>query len=325
MESEAASTESIESSTEDAAVVPPLVPPLVPPEPAVAVAPVSSTRVQSLPVALALLAVLALSIAVVMAQQGRGGAGSTTPARTALSSVQPTAAIVAVVTVSSPSPVSTSQEAAGTPPPTAIPTSTDIVAVTLSNTSLPPSPTSPPATVPTATPKLAVPTATRIVPPTASPQPTNTPQLVIGSTANAVNGWTIKPSGVDTREELRIGASNVIYRPNGIFWLVRIDIRNDAYQPRSLVQTTDFVLSDGLGTLYPELSNHGTQADMREVAAQQGFSYLSNVLPRGGSAATLLIFDLPRGAQPKQLVARTLVGGNSVSPTGQVTWSLSNR
>lgn len=131
--------------------------------------------------------------------------------------------------------------------------------------------------------------------------------------------------GVDTREQLTGDAPNIIYKPNGIFWLVRVDAANIAGQPRSLGTTTDFVLKDGLGNVYPELSNHGTQPDMRGVVVRQGFSYMSDLLPPGGSTSTLLIFDLPRGAQPKQLIARTIVGGNSVSTVGQISWGLGNK
>lgn len=131
--------------------------------------------------------------------------------------------------------------------------------------------------------------------------------------------------GVDTRDQLPTGTANVIYKPNGIFWLVRVEAHNNTNQPRSLGQTTDFVLKDGLGNTYLELSNHGTQADINGLVAKQGLKPLGDILPPGGSNSTLLIFDLPRGAQPKQLTGRVIVGGNSLSPNGQVAWNLGNR
>lgn len=365
-----------------------LAPPLAaPPEPALYTVPLPRARVQGLPVVMALVAVLALSVAVVMAQRGTGTTNGTVGAiatGTPFPTVQPSVTDVAstrgtippvaaiptlqepiatliptsqatdtatavrtatgtytATTTTAPTASSTSAPT-NTPSPTytAAPTSTVTHTPAPTNTPLLPTFTRIPAKAPTvyrpikqatATQKPAPPTATRTVPPTPKPlptpqpQPTQTPPLIIGSTASGVNGWTLKLVGVDTREQLPGGAPNVIYRPRGIFWLVRIDAANSAGQPRSLGKTTDFVLQDGLGSLYSELSNHGTQPDMRGVVVGQGFSYMSDLLPPGGSTSTLLIFDLPRGAQPKQLVARTIVGGNSVSTVGQISWGLGNK
>ena len=103
--------------------------------------------------------------------------------------------------------------------------------------------------------------------------------------------------------------------------MVRIDVRNTLNQARSFGGTMDFVMRDTNGNLYAELSNHGTAPGVREIPRTQGLSYLNRVLRQGDAAATLLIYDLPRGVQPTQLVGR-IIEGNGVSPDGQVVWRL---
>jgi hypothetical protein len=113
----------------------------------------------------------------------------------------------------------------------------------------------------------------------------------------------------------------VSYQARGVYWVVRIDVRNTLNQARSFGGTTDFVMRDADGNLYAELSNHGTAPGVREIARTQGLSYLNTVLGQGGAAATLLIYDIPSGVRPVQLVGR-IIEGNGVSPDGQVVWNL---
>ncbi len=83
----------------------------------------------------------------------------------------------------------------------------------------------------------------------------------------------------------------------------------------------DFVLRDANGNRYTELSNHGTEPGVRDVARREGLSPLDVTLGQGEAAGTLLIFDVPRGVQPTQLVGR-IREGNSVLRDGQVVWNL---
>ncbi len=161
------------------------------------------------------------------------------------------------------------------------------------------------------------PTATRPAP----PPPTAAPSRGIGDMVTGFNGWTVMPMWVQTRSQLPSPDPQVFYKPSGVYWLVRIDARNTLSQPRSFGGTMDFVLRDTNGKLYAELSDHGREPGVREVARREGLSYLNTVLNEGEAAATLLIFDIPRGVQPAQLVGR-IIEGNGVSRNGQVVWRL---
>jgi hypothetical protein len=136
-----------------------------------------------------------------------------------------------------------------------------------------------------------------------------------------LNGWTVLPQWVETRTQLPSPDPEVVYRPGGVYWLIRIDTRNTLAQSRSFGGTTDFVLRDSSGRLYAELSDHGMAPGVREVARSEGLSPLDVVLGQGEAAATLLIFDIPTGVQPTQLVGRIIVPGG-VSPSGQLVWNL---
>ena len=135
------------------------------------------------------------------------------------------------------------------------------------------------------------------------------------------NGWTVLPMWAVTRSQLPSPDPEVSYRPNGVYWTVRVDVRNTLSQSRSLGGTMDFVLRDTNGNLYAELSNHGRTPGVREIARIQGFSYLDAVLDQGEEAATLLVYDIPRGVQPAQIVGR-IRQGNGVLREGQVVWNL---
>jgi hypothetical protein len=60
---------------------------------------------------------------------------------------------------------------------------------------------------------------------------------------------------------------------------------------------------------------------VRDVARGEGLNSLDMVLDQGQAGGTLLIYDIPRGVQPTQLVGRIREGGG-VSPNGHVAWNL---
>ncbi|HEY0071057.1 MAG TPA: hypothetical protein VGE04_13905 [Chloroflexia bacterium] len=209
------------------------------------------------------------------------------------------------------------------PTDTTAPAPTDTRQPQATNTTLPP-PTNTRAAVPTSTrvpatrtPLPPQPTATRPAPP-----PTSTPSThAIGDLVTDFNGWVVVPVSVQTASQLPSANPRVIYRARGLYWLVRVDVRNTLAQSRSFGGTMDFVMRDANGNLYAELSNHGTAPGVREIARTQGMSYLNAVLRQGDAAATLLIYDIPTGVRPVQLVGR-IIEGNGVSPDGQVVWNL---
>ncbi|HEX8597138.1 MAG TPA: hypothetical protein VF952_01315 [Chloroflexia bacterium] len=196
------------------------------------------------------------------------------------------------------------------PTDTLAPVPTDTVAPAPTRTQVP-RPTNTRAPVPTSTAVLARPTATQ--PATAT--------YNMGEPVTGFNGWAVLPLWTATRSELRGTDPQVIYKPRGVYWLVRVDVRNTLNESRSLGGTMDFVLRDANGNRYTELSNHGQAPGVREIARKEGFSYLDAVLGQGGEAAHLLIYDLPAGMQPTQLVGR-IRSGNSVLSSGQVVWRL---
>jgi hypothetical protein len=105
--------------------------------------------------------------------------------------------------------------------------------------------------------------------------------------------------------------SGVRYAPSGTFWLIWIDARNDGTATRSLGDTVDFLLQDGNGKLYTELSDHGRGKDTREIARIFGRDYLNASVAPGGVTRTLLVFDIPSGATPAELVGRRIIGGGA--------------
>jgi hypothetical protein len=107
--------------------------------------------------------------------------------------------------------------------------------------------------------------------------------------------------------------SGVTYAPFGIYWLIWIDARNDGTSTRSLGDTVDFLLKDGSGNLYTELSDHGYGAETREIARIFGRHYLNTPVAPGGVTRTLLVFDIPSGATPAELIGRRIIGGGASS------------
>jgi hypothetical protein len=207
-----------------------------------------------------------------------------------------------------PAPTNT---VAPAPTDTVAPAPTDTTAPRPTNTQAP-RPTNTRAPLPTSTAVIARPTATR--PATASVHN-------IGEMVTGFNGWTVLPMWAATRTRLPSPDPEVFYQPRGVYWIVRVDVRNTLNESRSFGDTMDFVMRDANGNLHAELSNHGKAPGVREIARKEGFSYLDTVLGRGGEAATLLIYDIPRGVQPVQLVGR-IRQGNGVLRDGQVVWNL---
>jgi hypothetical protein len=213
------------------------------------------------------------------------------------------------------------------PTDTSVPLPTDTVAPAPTDT-LAPVPTDTLAPAPTDT-QRPQPTDTQSPRPTSTPvppRPTATRPPVssshsIGDTVTGFNGWTVLPMWTVTRSQLPSPNAKVFYKPSGVYWLVRMDVRNTVSRSRSLGGTMDFVLKDANGNLYAELSNHGKAPGVREIARKEGFSYLDTVLDEGEAAATLLIYDIPRGVQPTQLIGR-IRDGDGVMKEGQVVWNL---
>ena len=135
----------------------------------------------------------------------------------------------------------------------------------------------------------------------------------IGGTANDWNGWSVGLASMTSRQQIN-SQSGVRYAPFGTFWLIWIDARNDGTGTRSLGDTVDFLLQDGRGSLYTELSDHGRGKDTREIARIFGRDYLNAPVAPGGITRTLLVFDLPSGVTPAELVGRRIIDGKSSLP-----------
>jgi hypothetical protein len=116
---------------------------------------------------------------------------------------------------------------------------------------------------------------------------------------------------MDKRQQINAPQSGVVYAPSGTFWLIWIDARNDGTSTRSLGETVDFLLKDGNGNLYTELSGHGKGKGTREIAKIVGRDYLDARVARGGITRTLLVFDIPPGATPTELMGRRIIGGGA--------------
>ncbi|HET6314555.1 MAG TPA: hypothetical protein VFH60_12035, partial [Chloroflexia bacterium] len=127
----------------------------------------------------------------------------------------------------------------------------------------------------------------------------------IGGTANDWNGWAIGLATMAAHQQIN-SQWGVIYAPSGTFWLIWIDARNDYTATRSLGATVDFLLQDGNGNLYTELSDHGKGQDTRYIAPIFGRDYLNARVAPGGVTRTLLVFDLPPNATPAELIGRRI-------------------
>lgn len=245
----------------------------------------------------------------------------TVPAPT--DTVQPPTATQVAPTDTIPAPANTPAPPTDTvarPTDTAVPPNTPTTAPPPSNTPVPPTPVPPTSVPPTSVPPTPVPpTPVPPVSPTPVP-PTAIVQLGLGNTGS-VAAWGITPAQVGTAKMLRSPDPHAMYQASGTYWLVKVSAQNSSGQAGPLVGKVDFVLKDAAGNLYPELTDHGTVPGVREISVLQGFSYVDAVVPPGGTTTVLLVFDVPRGVQPAQLVGRRIVGDH-VASTGQMAWNL---
>lgn len=169
------------------------------------------------------------------------------------------------------------------------------------------------------------PPASGKVKPDAGPsQPVANPKRVlpgIGSTAANLQGWSIKLDGLATRFSLWSDNPYTTYKPKGAFWLVYLVYRNDSDEVRSLDQSVDFILEDTNDKLYPEMSDHGKDADMVKIAQAEQANPLSALVQPHRQTATLLVFDIPKDVQPTFLVTHPITEG-TISPDIPVVWKL---
>lgn len=234
-------------------------------------------------------------------------ATATTPARLVLP--QPTATQVPPTTVA----VAAVQEPPA--PSTAIPAPP---------TATPESPT-PAPTVAQPEPPTPAPTVAQPAPP-AQPAPAEQPVTTrvlhgMGSVAYNVDGWTIKLDGTATRRQLWSDGPYRIYRPSGTFWLVYLVYSNTSTQPRSLGAAAHFTLQDAQGNTYAEVTGHGTVPGLSKVPLAEGANALDFAVQPGNHTTTVLVFDLPPGVRPTQLVAG-LSSKGAGAPDMQVVWEL---
>ncbi|MDQ6692855.1 MAG: hypothetical protein M3014_00305 [Chloroflexota bacterium] len=221
-------------------------------------------------------------------------------------------------------PTHTPQPAPTGSKPVSVPTT----AVALTNT---PQPTSTQAIAATHVKVPSVqPTSVPAIPATARPVPTSAPSATTQPVINTPNradiaDWTVTLDKIETRKELGPVNNGLTYIPRGIFWLITVTANNNQGGTRSMGDTLDFLLKDKQGTVYTELSNHGKDPLNRQFAQAVGLDYLDTPVPSSGATRTLLLFDIPPSAQPAELIGRIIVGGDKVSSTGQVRFSLAQR
>ncbi|HYP40511.1 MAG TPA: hypothetical protein VEX13_09135, partial [Chloroflexia bacterium] len=280
---------------------------------------------------LTLVLVLALVVAAGVTQMNSSADGSPTPVPNSLTASRTISTIMPpTASISSPTSVPGIQSPEAPPPTTpslpvatAISTTIPASATRRATDTVKPLPSSTPAPTHTATPRPAIPpttaptqpppvlTPTAPPPPPATPIPTPTPVPGIGGTVNNWNGWTVGLAIMNARQQINNPQTGVSYAPSGTFWLIWIDARNDGDATRSLGQTVDFLLKDNNGNLYTELSGHGTGRDTREIARIFGRDYLNARVAPGGVTRTLLVFDVPSGATPTELMGRRIIGGGA--------------
>jgi hypothetical protein len=112
-----------------------------------------------------------------------------------------------------------------------------------------------------------------------------------------------------------------MHQSQGAFWLAYVVYRNDSSTPRSLGATLDFALKGSDGQLYAEYSGGGRDPQRKKIADAMHANPLDYPVAPGQRTATVLVFDLPPGVAPVQLLGR-LLEGDKVSPGGQVAWDL---
>ena len=201
-------------------------------------------------------------------------------------------------------------------------------------------PTSPPRSLSQAGRSTRTPTP-QPPPPTATPQPTYTPlppppptattaaesqsaKLLpgVGGYTSDFNGWWMKLDGTGARRALWSPSPDTMHAPQGTFWLAYVVYRNDSNTSRSLGATVDFSLKGSDSQAYPEYSDRGRDPQRKKIALAMKANSLDFTVAPGQRTATVLVFDLPPGIEPAQLVAGVL-DGDSISSAEQVAWDLS--
>ena len=203
-----------------------------------------------------------------------------------------------------------------------------------------------PAPGPSRTPahdKAALPTRTAApLPPTQTPAPASTPvppsptpemppesrpalpaEVLpgVGSYASDLDGWTVKLDGTGARKVLWSLDPDTQHDAQGTFRLAYIVYSNDSSAPRSLAATLDFAMKGSDGNLYPEYTGRARDPQRKKIAAAMHANPLDFTAAPGQRTTTVLVFDLPPGVEPAQLIASVL-DGDSISPAGQVAWDL---
>ncbi|HYP20930.1 MAG TPA: hypothetical protein VEY08_12720 [Chloroflexia bacterium] len=180
----------------------------------------------------------------------------------------------------------------------------------------PPPPTQSPA--PADTP---APPPTPVTPPESQPAQTAEVLPGIGSYASDFNGWTVKLDGTGSRQVLWSLDPDTQHDAKGTFWLAYMVYSNDSSAPRSLAGTLDFAMKGSDGNLYPEYTGRAGDPQRTKIAQALHANPLDFIAAPGQRTTTVLVFDLPPGVGPVQLIGRVLQG-DSISPDGAVAWDL---
>jgi hypothetical protein len=143
----------------------------------------------------------------------------------------------------------------------------------------------------------------------------------VGSYASDFNGWTVKLDGTGYRQVLWSLDPDTQHYAQGTFWLAYMVYSNDSSAPRSLATTLDFAMTGSDGNLYPEYTGRAGDPQRTKIAAAMHANPLDFTAAPGQRTTTVLVFDLPPGVGPVQLIGR-VVQGDSISPYGQVAWDL---
>lgn len=174
---------------------------------------------------------------------------------------------------------------------------------------------------PTQIPTPAPPSPTAMTPPESQPAQTAEELPGIGSYASDFNGWTVKLDGTGSRQVLWSLDPDTQHDAQGTFWLAYMVYSNDINAPRSLAGTLDFTMKGSDGNLYPEYTGRARDPQRAKISAALHANPLDFTASPGQRTTTVLVFDLPPGVGPVQLIGRVLQG-DSISPDGAVAWDL---
>lgn len=224
----------------------------------------------------------------------------------------PTSVQLAILATEPPKSLSQAAELTRTPtpPPT-------VYAATPPPIDTPQSPLAtqpPPATTDTPVPQV----------PTAAVAPEAQPAKLlpgIGNYTSDLNGWWVKLDGLGARPVLWSSNPTTMHKSQGTFCLAYVIYRNDSDTPRALGATVDFALKGSDGQSYPEYSGGGRDPQLKNIPLALQANPLDFTAAPGQRTATVLVFDLPPGVDPAQLVASVL-DGDTAFPAAQVAWDL---